>query len=86
MASFKVLLYEDMREEGKAILREKADLLFENSSDEAYLVGRVKDVDGIIVRANGKVSRKIMESAQRLICRGRTSRENPGDSRFWPNR
>jgi hypothetical protein len=34
MEKFKVLLYENMHEEGKAILKEKADILFDEQLDE----------------------------------------------------
>lgn len=71
MLRFKVLLYEDMREEGKQILREKAEILFAERYDEDSLVERAKDVDGIIVRANGKVTRRVMEAAPRLRVVGR---------------
>ena len=71
MRSFKVLLYEEMHEAGKALLKEKAEILFANSLDEASLLKEVKEVDGIIIRANGKVTRKMMESAPRLKVIGR---------------
>jgi D-3-phosphoglycerate dehydrogenase len=71
MAKFRVLLYEDMAEEGKAILKEKAEIVFAQKLDESFLVERVKDIDGIVIRANGKVTRKIMESAPRLKVVGR---------------
>ncbi len=71
MGKFKVLLYEEMHEEGKAILREKADILFAERLDEDYLVDCVRDVDGIIVRANGRASRRVMESAPKLRVVGR---------------
>ena len=71
MGKYKVFLYEDMHEEGKAILRERAEIFFAESFDEAYLIGQVKDVDGIIIRANGKVSRPLMDSAPRLKVVGR---------------
>ena len=71
MAKLRVLLYEDMAEEGKAILREKAEIVLAEKLDESYLAERVKDVDGIVIRANGKVTRKIMESAPRLKVVGR---------------
>jgi hypothetical protein len=54
MAKFRVLLYEDMAEEGKAILKEKAEIVFAQKLDESFLVERVKDIDGIVIRANGK--------------------------------
>jgi len=71
MKRFVVLLYEDMHEAGKAILREKAEILFATSLEESSLIREVKEVDGIIVRANGKVSRKMMESAPKLKVIGR---------------
>ena len=71
MAKFRVLLYEDMAEEGKAILKEKAEIVSAQKLDESFLVERVKDIDGIVIRANGKVTRKIMESAPRLKVVGR---------------
>src|SRR4030043_1464436 len=71
MNRFKVLLYEDMHEDGKAILKEKADLFIAERLDEPYLIDHVKDIDGIILRANGKVTRKMMESALKLKVVGR---------------
>ena len=71
MSKHKVFLFEDMHEEGKAILRERADISFAEKYDEEYLIGQVKDVDGIVLRANGKVSRRLMEAAPRLKVVGR---------------
>jgi D-3-phosphoglycerate dehydrogenase len=71
MEKFKVLLYEEMHEEGKAILKEKADIFFAERLDEPYLISRVRDMDGIILRANGRASRKVMESAPKLKVVGR---------------
>jgi len=71
MRPFKVLLYEDMHEAGKALLREKTEVLFAKSLDEMSLIEETKEVDGVIIRANGKVTRKIMESAPKLKVVGR---------------
>jgi len=71
MRPFKVLLYEDMHEGGKALLREKTEVLFAKSLDEMSLIEETKEVDGVIIRANGKVTRKIMESAPKLKVVGR---------------
>ncbi len=71
MKNFSILLYEDMHETGKALLKEKAEILFANSLEEASLIKEVKEVDGIIIRANGKVTRKMMESAPKLKVIGR---------------
>lgn len=71
MKNFKVLLYEEMHEAGKALLREKGEIFLAHSLDEASLIHEVKEVDGVIIRANGKVTRKLMESAPRLKVIGR---------------
>jgi D-3-phosphoglycerate dehydrogenase len=71
MKKFRVLLYEEMHEAGKALLKEKAEILFANSLEETSLIKEVKEVDGIIIRANGKVTRRMMESAPRLKVIGR---------------
>jgi len=71
MEKFKVFLYEDMHEAGKAILKEKAGILFASSLEETSLIEEAKEVDGIIIRANGKVTRKMMESALKLKVIGR---------------
>jgi D-3-phosphoglycerate dehydrogenase len=68
---YKVLLYEDIHEEGKAILKDKTDLFFAKNLEESYLIQQVKEIDGIIVRANGKVTRKMMEAAPKLKVIGR---------------
>jgi D-3-phosphoglycerate dehydrogenase len=67
----KILLYEDMHEAGKNLLRERGEILFAKSLDEACLMEEVKECDGIIIRANGKVSRRVIESAPRLKVIGR---------------
>lgn len=71
MKTFKVLLYEDMREEGKKLLQEKAEVFLAKSLEEASLIEQVKEVDGIVIRANGKVTRRMMEVAPRLKVIGR---------------
>jgi len=69
--NFKILLYEDMHEEGKALLRQKGEILFARSLEEDSLINEVKEIHGIIIRANGKVTRKMMESAPELKVVGR---------------
>jgi len=71
MKNFKILLYEDMHETGKALLKEKAEIFFAQSLEEDSLIKEVKEVNGIIIRANGKVTRKIMASAPKLKVVGR---------------
>jgi D-3-phosphoglycerate dehydrogenase len=71
MKNFKILLYEDMDETGKALLKEKAEIFFASSLEENSLIKAVREVNGIIIRANGKVSRRLMESAPKLKVVGR---------------
>ena len=71
MKKFKILLYEDMHDVGKVLLSEKAEIFFATSFEESSLIKEVKEMDGIIIRANGKVSRKLMESAPKLKVIGR---------------
>jgi D-3-phosphoglycerate dehydrogenase len=71
MERYKVLLYEDMHEAGKAFLKEKAEIFFARSLKEDSLIKEVKDANGIIMRANGMVTRRIMEAAPQLKVIGR---------------
>ena len=71
MKKFKILLYEDMHVVGKALLAEKAEIFFATSFEESSLMKEVREKDGIIIRANGKVSRKVIESGPRLKVIGR---------------
>ncbi len=61
-----VLLFEPIHAKAVAILEEKAEVRMAASLDEAALLGQVADVDGIILRANGKVTRRLMQAAPRL--------------------
>ena len=71
MKPFKVMLYEEMHEAGKALLREKAEVFFASSFEEASLIKEAKEMDGLIIRANGKVTRRLMEHAPKLRVIGR---------------
>lgn len=61
-----VMLYEPIHAKALALLRERAEVREAASLEEADLIRQVADVDGIIIRANGKVSRSLMEAAPRL--------------------
>ena len=60
-----------MHEAGKNLLKERGEIFFAKSLDEACLMEEVRECDGIIIRANGKVSRRVIESAPRLKVIGR---------------
>jgi D-3-phosphoglycerate dehydrogenase len=61
-----VLLYEPIHEKALAVLREKAEVRMAQGLEEEALLPLVGDADGIIIRANGRVSRRILEAAPRL--------------------
>lgn len=67
----KVLLYEPIHEVGTQLLAQRCELLYADSLDEARLLELVGDVSGILIRFNGKVTRKIMEAAPKLRVIGR---------------
>jgi D-3-phosphoglycerate dehydrogenase len=70
-AEFKILLFESIHPEGTALLQEKGKLVYADSLDEKDLIAQVSDVDAIIIRANGAVSRAVIESAPKLKVIGR---------------
>lgn len=61
-----VLLYEPIHEKALEFLRQQAEVRIAVSLAEDDLIKTIADVDGIIIRANGKVSRRLMEAAKRL--------------------
>jgi D-3-phosphoglycerate dehydrogenase len=71
MKPFRVLLYEDMHQAGKQLLAEKAEILLARSLDENDLIEQVKDVDALIIRANGAVTARLMDAAPGLKAIGR---------------
>jgi D-3-phosphoglycerate dehydrogenase len=70
-APFKVLLYESMHPTGTEVLQRKCQLVYANSLAEPDLIQQAADVDAIILRANGAITRGIIESAARLKVIGR---------------
>jgi D-3-phosphoglycerate dehydrogenase / 2-oxoglutarate reductase len=70
-APFKVLLYEAMHPKGTEVLNRKCQLAYANSLTEEDIIRQGADVDAIIIRANGAVTRGIIESAPRLKVIGR---------------
>lgn len=71
MKKFKVLLFEDINPKGKEVLEKGAKIKIADSLEEEYLLNEARDVDGIIIRANGKITRKIIENAPKLKVIGR---------------
>ena len=57
-----ILMYEQMHPAGTGLLGEKCDLIYAESLEEAKIIEQAGPVDGIVIRANGTVTRTIMES------------------------
>jgi D-3-phosphoglycerate dehydrogenase len=60
-----------MHQAGTDLLAEKAELVYAKSLSENDLLEQVRDVDAIIIRANGAVTRRLMEAAPKLKVVGR---------------
>jgi len=71
MARFKVLMFERMHEQGTAVLEACCDLQYAESLEQPYLVDAIKDKDAVIIRANGAITREMINAAQGLKVIGR---------------
>jgi len=70
-SKFQVLLFEPMHAEGTKLLEEKCDVIYADSLEEVNLIEQARNVDAIVIRARGSVSRALMDSASRLKVVGR---------------
>ncbi len=61
-----VLLYEPIHTKAVELLEQHAQVRMAASLEEEALLQLVTDVEGIVIRANGKVTRRLMEAAPRL--------------------
>jgi D-3-phosphoglycerate dehydrogenase len=66
MAKPVVLLYEPIHEKAMALLDEQAEVRMAESLAPEDLIREVADVQGIIIRANGQISREVMQAAPNL--------------------
>ena len=67
----KILLYEQMHSEGTNLLAKKCDLVYAESFEEEKLIEQASEAAGILIRANGAVSRTIIEASPKLKVVGR---------------
>ena len=67
----KILLYEPMHPVGTRLLEEKCDIIYAESLSEDSLIEKSRDVDAIIIRANGAVTRTMIEGNPKLKVIGR---------------
>ena len=68
---FKVFLYAPIHRQGTELLKEKCDLVYAKSTEEKEVIAQVSDVDAIIFRGSGSVTKAIIESATKLKVIGK---------------
>lgn len=68
---FNVLLVEKIDEVGVDILRRVAKITVASAASEDVLVEEIRDMDAVIIRTVGKISAKVIESANKLKVIGR---------------
>lgn len=66
-----VLLFEPIHQDAIDLLRKEAEVRMAKGLSESELLDQVADVEAIIIRANGRVSRRVMEAAPKLRVVGR---------------
>lgn len=71
MARFKVLMFEKMHEQGTAVLEACCDLQYAESLEQPYLIDAIRDKDAVIIRANGAITREMINAAPNLKVIGR---------------
>jgi len=68
---FNFLLYEPMHQAGVDVLNAIGNVRMASATDEDTIVAEIGDIDGVVIRGNGRMSRRIMEHAPRLKVVGR---------------
>ncbi|MCD6518803.1 MAG: hydroxyacid dehydrogenase [Anaerolineae bacterium] len=68
---FKFLLYEPIHEVGMKVLQEVGEVRLASGTDEETIISEIGDIDGVIIRARGAMTRHIMEHAPKLKVVGR---------------
>jgi D-3-phosphoglycerate dehydrogenase len=68
---YRFLLYEPIHEAGIRVLRAVGEVRMASSTDEDTIVKEIGDIDGVVVRAKGRVTRRVLEHAPRLKVVGR---------------
>ncbi len=64
----KVLLIEEMHQDGIAILQETAQVILSPGSSEEDMITAGKDSEAIIIRYNGAITERVMEACPKLKC------------------
>lgn len=64
----KVLLVEEIHQEGIRILEEAAEVVMPSGFSQEDLIAAGKDVEAIIIRYNGRITEKVMKACPKLKC------------------
>jgi D-3-phosphoglycerate dehydrogenase len=67
----KFLVYEPIHEAGMEVLRAAGEVRMASATDEDTIIAEIGDVDGAVIRANGRMTRRILQNAPRLKVVGR---------------
>lgn len=67
----KFLLYEPMNQAGIDVLQAAGEVRLAPATDEETIIAEIGDVDGVVIRGNGRMTRRILEHAPRLKVVGR---------------
>ncbi len=68
---YKFLLFEPIHEAGLKVLQEAGEVRLASGTDEETLIAEIGDIDGAVVRAQGALTRRVMEHAPKLKVAGR---------------
>ncbi|MEA3407574.1 MAG: hydroxyacid dehydrogenase [Chloroflexota bacterium] len=68
---YKFLLYEPIHEAGLSILRGAGEVRMASSTDEETIIPEIGDINGVVIRSQGAMTRRIMDNAPNLRVVGR---------------
>jgi len=68
---FRFLLLEPMHRAGIEVLEAAGQVRMATATDEDTVMREIGDIDGVVIRANGAITRRILEHAPRLKVVGR---------------
>lgn len=68
---FKFLLYEPIQECGLEVLRAAGEVRMASDTDEDTVISEIGDIDGVVIRSRGGMTRRILENAPKLKVVGR---------------
>lgn len=67
----KFMVTEPIHEAGMEVLRAAGEVVMASGQDEATLIAEVGDIDGMVLRAKGRITRRVLENAPKLKVVGR---------------